>query len=355
MIRRDRAREIAGGYPLVAADPATVTWLTGLAADIEWGPNAFSTAPIAVVDPDGGVILVTSEDEAPGAADGVEVRPYPGFAVEDVDRPAAAYALVMDALGDATSVAAELHAIPGSIAVGLVSRAAVVRDVAAELRAARAVKDADELEAIRAAVAVADTGQAAARTAFRAGQTELDVWRDVHGAMEAAAGGRVPVLADIVSGERTAEVGGPPSGRTAGETDLLLADLVPRIGGYWADSCATIALGEPAAEARAAHARAVETLERAVEAIRPGVTAGEIDDLCRTAMGGYPHHTGHGIGTSWHEQPRIIPGSGRRLEPGMVIALEPGTYGDGWGVRVERVVAVTESGCDVLSGHSLEL
>jgi Xaa-Pro dipeptidase len=73
------------------------------------------------------------------------------------------------------------------------------------------------------------------------------------------------------------------------------------------------------------------------------------------AGGSYPHHTGHGIGVTFHEEPRIIPGSDRILEEGMVVALEPGTYGDGFGVRVEQVVLVTAAGPEILSGHELSL
>ena len=55
---------------------------------------------------------------------------------------------------------------------------------------------------------------------------------------------------------------------------------------------------------------------------------------------GFPHHTGHGIGTGYHEEPRLVPGSTTVLEAGMVVAMEPGTYADA-GVRVEQVVLVT--------------
>ena len=79
-----------------------------------------------------------------------------------------------------------------------------------------------------------------------------------------------------MTGERTAEVGGPPTARTVSGGDLLLVDLVPRLGAYWADSCATVALGEPPEAARAAHAAALDALEAAKAAIRPGVTAGAV-------------------------------------------------------------------------------
>jgi Xaa-Pro aminopeptidase len=93
--------------------------------------------------------------------------------------------------------------------------------------------------------------------------------------------------------------------------------------------------------------------------LRPGVRAGEVDagvrETIERAGGSYPHHTGHGLGTAFHEEPRIIPGSDRELESGMVVALEPGIYAKDWGLRVERVVLVTEEEPEILSGHDLAL
>ena len=348
--RRDRALAIAGGRPLVTADPASVSWLTGLAVEIEWGPNPFAVPPVAILEPGGRVVAVVSEDEAPGLAADVEALTYPGFAVEDVDRPGASLDLVLEALPDG-ALAVELASLPGTLVRALRSRELV--DV--DLRPARAIKDPDELEAIRATLRVADAGQAAARASFRAGATELELWAETRAAMEQAAGARVPVLADFVTGPRTAEVGGPPSERRVEPGDLLLVDLVPRVGAYWGDSCATVALGDPPEPAKRAHATALEALEAAKAAIRPGVTGDEIDRAAREIAGSYPHHTGHGLGLALHEEPRIIPGSQRVLEPGMVVALEPGAYGDGWGVRTEQVVLVTDSGHELLSRHDLRL
>ena len=63
--------------------------------------------------------------------------------------------------------------------------------------------------------------------------------------MESTAGGRLAVLADLVSGPRTADIGGPPGPRMIAEGELVLCDLVPRVAGYWGDSCSTFAVGEP--------------------------------------------------------------------------------------------------------------
>ena len=132
---------------------------------------------------------------------------------------------------------------------------------------------------------------------------------------------------------------------------------MPRPAAYWGDSCATFVVGgEGSPGLREAHRRSREALARAVELVRPGARAGDIDAAIRSALD-YPHHTGHGLGTGYHEEPRIVPESDTVLEPGMVVALEPGVYdGDaGEGVRVEQIVVVTGNGCEVLSGHDLDL
>ena len=94
-------------------------------------------------------------------------------------------------------------------------------------------------------------------------------------------------------------------------------------------------------------------LAELVAAIRPGAVAGDLDALARERLE-FPHHTGHGLGTGFHEEPRIVPGSTSVLEEGMIVAVEPGTYADA-GVRLEQILLVTAAGCEVLSGHDLSL
>jgi Xaa-Pro aminopeptidase len=336
---------------LVATDPSTVAWLTGFTPDATSGPSPFAAVAAAVVR-DGTVTLVCSADEE-AAVDPRRARvvAYEGFTIGMLDPGGGALAALagLDVRG---RVAVEAHALPASYAAAL---GGPTCDVADRLRALRSVKTTAELEAIRRAIRICDAGQYAARQAIAPGRTELEAWSDVQAAMEVAAGERLPLLADFVSGPRTAEVGGPPTGRVMEEGELVICDLVPRVGGLWGDSCATLAVGRPPAAAVAAHARAVETLDRLIAAIRPGILAGELDAIGRAAGLTYPHHTGHGLGYAYHEQPRIVPGDPTVLEPGMVIALEPGTYPGPWGLRVERICVVTDDGCEVLSRHEVTL
>jgi Xaa-Pro aminopeptidase len=346
-MRAARVLETVGCDAFVASDPFTVAWLTGFAADETWGPNPFAAPPLAIVRSDASVVAVVSEDEAPALEGaGCEVVAYPGFTTGPLDVLAARSAAVAS-LGLRGRAAVEDVAFPPA------GVEAVQADAHA-LRLLRAVKDADEIERLRAAIRLCDAGQAAARTALRAGATELEAWSAVQAAMEAEAGERLSLLCDFASGERSAEIGGPPGPRTVREGELVIVDLVPRLAGYCGDSCATVAVGEPPAEARSAHERCVEALERGLGALAPGRVAGELDALVREGLD-YPHHTGHGVGVAAHEEPRIVPGSETVLEPGMVVALEPGTYPGPWGLRVERLALVTEAGSELLSRHDISL
>ena len=350
--RQERALAVArslGADGVLAADAATVSWITGLEVDVESGPSPFALPPLAVLTADGPPIVVASADEADAVrAAGCLHEASEGFTTGPLD-PVGGAARALAAAAGGRRLAAELGTLPAGLAGGL-----SLVDATGAFRAARAVKDPDEIERLRAALALCDVGQREARARAEPGMTEIELWGIVRAAVERAAGERTPMLADLASGERTGETGGPPGERALAERELVLCDLVPRRRGYWGDSCATFALGPPARTARAKHARARDALARGLEAIRPGLRANALDGLVRGDLQ-YPHHSGHGLGASWHEEPRIVPGNPMVLEAGMVVALEPGVYEAGEGVRVEQVVLVTDEGCELLSGHAVDL
>ena len=93
-----------------------------------------------------------------------------------------------------------------------------------------------------------------------------------------------------------------------------------------------------------------------VDAVRPGVEAGDIDGACRAVieeagMGeAFLHGSGHGVGLEIHELPRVVSGSTAVLEPGNVLTVEPGVYfATVGGARVEDLLVVTDDGCRPLT------
>jgi Xaa-Pro dipeptidase len=235
-----------------------------------------------------------------------------------------------------------------------------LRDITGLLSEIRVIKDGGEIEIIRQAVGLCDIGQKAAKEVARPGVSEIELFQEVRGRMETAAGERLPLLADLVSGSRTSEIGGSPSARKLETGDSVLVDLAPRLNGYWGDSCNTCIAGEPTHEQQKVFADVSAALGAAIAAIRPGMRACDLDfrlrqDLSRIG-GVFPHHSGHGLGVAYHEEPRIVPYNETPLRQGMVIALEPGVYfPERWGLRLESVVHVTENGTDLLTGfrHTL--
>jgi Xaa-Pro dipeptidase len=339
---------------LISADPGVVRMLTGHSYDIETGPNVFALPAMVVASREGGTVLVCSADEAEASDTTIT---YEGFTVNPIRRIASARPSVQAAIERTAGTGARWAVDGASVPVGALPNVQSSTPADGAFAGLTAVKTANDIAGIEAAVAACDAGQSAAREATRAGATELEVWQHVRQAMESRAGGRIPILADLVSGARTAEVGGPPSMASILKGDLLLVDLVPRVDGVWGDCCSTFVDAEPTTDQERAHAAARAALHRGLEMLRPGTRSGDIDAAVRTVMADdgweYPHHTGHGVGFAWHEEPRIVPDSDTVLQSGMVVALEPGTYTVDWGLRVEQVALVTEAEPRVLSGHSL--
>lgn len=342
----------AGVAYVLASDPATVRWLSGLESDIEWGPPyPFSAGIFVLLDCDGiGAAICPEDDPRPVPASNLVRITYEAYATTEL-RP---YLNASKHIPDTAPLGIEADAC----SVAIVRNHHFV-DLGRQLRRIRMVKDSTEVRLMREVAAIASEGQQAFRTAARAGRSEISIFSAVHSAMEEAAGERVPVLADLLSGSRLVEVGRPPSGREVMADDLVLCDLAPRYHGYWADSCTTICVGSPSNEMHRLHEACLHALSRAVEATRPGLPIRDLDAQMRQDMRAYgyeyPHHSGHGLGVGYHEEPRIVPDATGVLRSGMVLALEPAGFTDDIGMRLEQVVLVRDNGAEILTNFPLSL
>lgn len=350
----------------ILTNPATITWLTGYAPPIQTGPSPFEGGAAIGFWLDGQFTLLLSDMEAPAAqALGVATRDYVSYTIEEpihgFDHQAQVFRELILPLKDRKDqVAVELNYLSASLYPLLLDVVPnhhwVILDN--ELPLLRAVKSAAEIEKIRSSLAVADAAQTITKRLLQVGLSEIELWGQVKAGLEHQVGGRLPLLADFVGGARTAEIGGLPGVYRLQAGDAFIADIVPRLDGYWGDNAATHFVSEPSAEQRKVYNVVLATLEKGLEAVKPGVRACDLDSMLRQSIEGqgypvYPHHSGHGLGVTYHEEPRIVPYNELTLQPGMVLALEPGIYlpEEGLGVRLEDVVLVTQDGCDVLTHH----
>lgn len=214
-------------------------------------------------------------------------------------------------------------------------------------------------EAVVAAAELATVGHAALREALAAGVTELELMRAAEEAMSAMHGGPAEANVDLLSGERTELVDGPPAERELRDGDPVIFDLAPHRDGAWADSCATLCCGAPSGALRRRHDAVRRALEAGISSARPGVPTGAVDRVIRESLASAglrcPHHTGHAVGAAPQQPPFLLPREDALLDEGMAIAIEPGAYGDGLGVRLEHLVLIEADGARPLTNHSLSL
>lgn len=350
---------LGADYAVLTA-PDSVAYATGHIVPIEAGPAPFAGGPTtAFVTRDGTTAIVAANLETAAAeasrADIAEL--YTGFAYQEApDRHAAYLDAVTSAarrIGLTGTAAIEPHSQPAALTEALAPAATLpVTDALARIRA---TKTEAEIVAMRRAAEIAATGQRAVRQAVRAGITELDAFAAIRAAMENAAGERLPVTGDFLSGPaRTAGFTGWPTDRLMKAGDPVLSDLAPRVAGYWGDSCASGMIGGASPAYRPLFDTALTALKHARDILRPGLALSRLDaelrGITRAAGFDYPHHTGHSLGTSVHEWPRIVPYETATAEPGMVLMIEPGCYDpEIGGVRTEWMFLVTETGCEVLT------
>jgi Xaa-Pro aminopeptidase len=226
----------------------------------------------------------------------------------------------------------------------------------------RMIKDKDELKVLKEATEIADAAFDHILTFIKPGISELDVSNELEFFMRKQ--GAVSSSFDIIvaSGYRSALPHGVASSKIIENGEFVTLDFGAYYKGYCSDITRTIAVGEPSDELRKIYNVVLEAQLKGMEGIKPGISGIEADALTRDHIkaAGYGeyfgHSTGHGIGLEVHEGPGLSFKSEVKLQPGMVVTVEPGIYISGLGgVRIEDDTVVTESGNESLSHSTKEL
>jgi Xaa-Pro aminopeptidase len=234
-----------------------------------------------------------------------------------------------------------------------------LRDASSFAERARMVKDEDELRLIRVAVQLGARLFDRALKVLKPGVKESQVAAEMEYAARQAGAEEMSFPTIIASGARSALPHGRATEQVIAPGGFVVCDFGVILAGYCSDQTRTVWVGTPSEPARQAYDAVKEAQLAAIAAVRPGVSVGEVDAAARKVLQKaglsrfFTHSTGHGVGLEIHEAPRVAAGQKELLRPGVVITIEPGVYFPGkWGVRIEDMVAVHESGCEVLTPTS---
>jgi Xaa-Pro aminopeptidase len=225
----------------------------------------------------------------------------------------------------------------------------------------RAVKDQQELEALRRAGRAADETFRQILSVRFQGRSEEAVAGDIADLLVANGHARADFTI-VASGPNAASPHHEPGGRTILHRDAVVMDFGGELAGYFSDTTRTVVAVEPPEGFPQAYAVVHEAQAAAIDVVRPGIEAQEVDRAARAIIeaAGYGelfiHRTGHGIGREVHEPPYMVEGDDTLLEPGMTFSVEPGIYLEGrFGIRIEDIVAVTAEGAERLNRSTREL
>jgi Xaa-Pro aminopeptidase len=313
-----------------------------------------------VLPADGDPVLVVPGLERAAAL----ASPVAGLDLEVVDWPEGddPYRLVADWLRaqlghDRPRVGVDNHMWAEKVLAFRAALPAAEQALAGEvLRELRMRKSAAEIAALREAGAAIDRVHQRVPGWLRPGRTEREVGQDIADAILAEGHARVDFVI-VGSGPNGASPHHDLSDRVIEVGDPVVVDIGGTMpSGYCSDSTRTYSVGQPPAEFRDYYQVLLDAQRAQCEALRPGLTAAELDRVGREiiAAAGYGerfiHRTGHGIGLESHEEPYIIAGNELPLEPGMSFSIEPGIYLPGrHGARIEDIVAVTPTGGERLN------
>ena len=227
----------------------------------------------------------------------------------------------------------------------------------------RVAKAPEEVDAIRAAGAVATAALEEACGAVRPGQTEFEVAALLEAALRRHGSEDYPFPSIVASGPRSALPHARTSSRAVARGEFLLLDFGAVVDGYASDVTRTFVVGAPPTDRQAEVFAVVRRAQQAaLDGLRPGLTGRAGDALARDVIAAaghgpaFGHSLGHGLGLEVHEAPRLARTVEQALPEGAVVTVEPGVYYSDWGgVRIEDDVVLRSGGAALLTQFPRDL
>jgi len=231
------------------------------------------------------------------------------------------------------------------------------------VEALREVKDAAEIARMERAAAIADAALFEVLPLMGQGVTEEHFALELDTAMRRGGAESTAFDTIVAAGENSAKPHHHPGARRIQTGDPVVVDFGATFEGYRSDMTRTFCVGsDPEGELARIFAVVGESQAAGAAAVRPGIAAKEVDDVCRGIIAAagwaerFEHGTGHGVGLDIHEAPTVSQLGTAILAPGFVVTVEPGVYLPGHGgVRVEDTLVVTEDGARPLTRFTKDI
>lgn len=226
----------------------------------------------------------------------------------------------------------------------------------------RLIKTPEELTILKKAAQIADAAFEHILGFIKPGVKEIEVSNELEFFMRKQGATQSSFDTIVASGFRSAMPHGVASTKEIQAGELVTLDYGALYEGYVSDITRTVAVGDISDELKKIYDTVLEAQLRGVDGIKPGMSGIEADALTRDYIKeqGYGeyfgHSTGHGIGLEVHEGPGLSFRSDIKLEPGMVVTVEPGIYiPNVGGCRIEDDIVITETGNERLTTSRKEL
>lgn len=231
-----------------------------------------------------------------------------------------------------------------------------------EIEKLQLLKTPDEISKLMDAGNWADVALEIGFKAIKEGVKEQEILAEIEYQLKRQGISQMSFDTLVLTGKNAASPHGNPGNTAVANHDLVLFDLGVVYNGYCSDVTRTVAYKQPTDFQKDIYSIVLEAQLKAMDAVRPGISAGELDEIARGVISGYGygeyfnHRLGHGIGTTVHEYPSLVTGNDLVIEEGMCFSIEPGIYiPNKVGVRIEDCLHVTKTGCEAFTKTPKEL
>lgn len=240
-----------------------------------------------------------------------------------------------------------------------ISTSAQIQKIILDLRS---VKSSEEIKLIKRAQKLTDDAFEFILSKIKVGAAEREIALQLEFFMRERGSEGASFDFIVVSGKNSSLPHGVPTDKKIQNGDLVTMDFGGVISGYRSDMTRTVAVGDITEKQAEVYATVLRAQKAALENIKAGAVCRDIDKIARDIIqnAGYGecfgHGLGHSVGIEIHEGPAFNTRDTTVLRTGTVITVEPGIYIENeFGVRIEDMVAVTESGCENLTHSPKEL